>query len=124
MVDPAKDGERVVRTVGCVDVTDYVDLIVDTAHVDEVQTALAAFLAENADAYDRINYCNIPEASPFAGKLSTRRWPLRVLPSKTSCKKSVPSSSYRIAGMGIWIGWTKNSATKFAESCAAPKAKQ
>ncbi len=59
-----KNGERVVRTVGCVDVTDYVDIIVDTAHVEEVHTALAAFLAENTDAYDRINYCNIPESSP------------------------------------------------------------
>ncbi len=60
----SKDGERVVRTVGCVDVTDYVDLIVDPAHVNEVHAAFAAFLAEHADAYDRINYCNIPEASP------------------------------------------------------------
>jgi CelD/BcsL family acetyltransferase involved in cellulose biosynthesis len=58
------NGERVVRTVGCVDVTDYVDVIVDPAHVDAVYDEMAAFLKANADAYDRINWCNIPEASP------------------------------------------------------------
>lgn len=58
------NGERVVRTIGCVDVTDYVDIIVDPDHIDAVQNELAAFLSENTDAYDRINWCNIPEASP------------------------------------------------------------
>ncbi len=58
------NGERVVRTVGCVDVTDYVDIIADPAHVEAVHDALAAFLRDNADAYDRINWCNIPESSP------------------------------------------------------------
>lgn len=56
-------GERVVRTVGCVDVTDYVDIIVDPTYVDAVQTEFAAFLKANADEYDRINWCNIPESS-------------------------------------------------------------
>jgi CelD/BcsL family acetyltransferase involved in cellulose biosynthesis len=32
--------------------------------VDAVQDAFAAYLAENRDKYDRINWCNIPEASP------------------------------------------------------------
>ena len=59
-----KNGERVVRTVGCVDVTDYVDLIIDPACMEEVHTALAGFLSENDSAFDRINYCNIPEVSP------------------------------------------------------------
>ncbi len=58
------DNERIVRTIGCVDVTDYVDLIVDPEYANEVHTALATFLAENHDAYDRINLCNIPEVSP------------------------------------------------------------
>lgn len=58
------NGERVVRTVGCVDVTDYVDIIADPGHVEAVHDALATFLRENADAYDRINWCNIPEGSP------------------------------------------------------------
>ena len=61
--------ERVVRTIGCVDVTDYVDVIVDPAHVVEVHEALAAFLKDNHDAYDRINLCNIQEASPTLAHL-------------------------------------------------------
>jgi CelD/BcsL family acetyltransferase involved in cellulose biosynthesis len=58
------DGERVVRTVGCVDVTDYVDIIAHRECVEAVQYYLANFLAENTDLYDRINLCNIPETSP------------------------------------------------------------
>lgn len=59
-----RDGERVVRTIGCVDVTDYVDIIVDRDCVEPVQLALAELMLEHRKAFDRINLCNIPEASP------------------------------------------------------------
>ncbi|MDL1901327.1 GNAT family N-acetyltransferase [Anaerolineae bacterium CFX9] len=59
-----RDGERVIRTIGCVDVTDYVDIIVDRECVEPVLEALASLLAEHHSAYDRINLCNIPETSP------------------------------------------------------------
>jgi CelD/BcsL family acetyltransferase involved in cellulose biosynthesis len=58
------NGERVLRTIGCVDVTDYVDIIVDKAFTEPVQSILGAFLVEHQARYDRINLCNIPEASP------------------------------------------------------------
>jgi len=58
------EGERVLRTIGCVDVTDYVDLIVDHAHLDAVHAEFAAYLSDNRRYFDRINLCNIPEASP------------------------------------------------------------
>lgn len=58
------DGERVLRSIGCVDVTDYVDIIVDVDYVQDVQSALANVLRENHSHFDRINFCNIPEASP------------------------------------------------------------
>ncbi|HLU09815.1 MAG TPA: GNAT family N-acetyltransferase [Oceanobacillus sp.] len=58
------DGERVLRTIGCVDVTDYVDIIADRNCVEPVQFFLARFLAANRDKFDRINLCNIPEDSP------------------------------------------------------------
>ena len=58
------EGERVLRTIGCVDVTDYVDLIIDATYAEQVQNCLATFLLEHADQFDRINLCNIPEASP------------------------------------------------------------
>jgi CelD/BcsL family acetyltransferase involved in cellulose biosynthesis len=57
-------GERVVRTIGCVDVTDYVDVIVDKAFLQPVLACFAAVLNENSAKFDRINFCNIPEASP------------------------------------------------------------
>lgn len=59
----SRGDERVVRTIGCVDVTDYVDLIAEPELAHEVQGVLAQFLHEHADAYDRVNLCNIPEAS-------------------------------------------------------------
>jgi CelD/BcsL family acetyltransferase involved in cellulose biosynthesis len=59
-----RDGQRVIRTLGCVDVTDYVDIIADHDHLDEAHRALAAFLAQHKADFDRINLCNIPEASP------------------------------------------------------------
>lgn len=59
-----KDGERVVRTIGCVDVTDYVDIIAHPDYVAEVGALFAGVLAEHRLTYDRINLCNIPEASP------------------------------------------------------------
>jgi CelD/BcsL family acetyltransferase involved in cellulose biosynthesis len=64
------NNERVVRTIGCVDVTDYVDVIVDPAQAEAVHAALAQFLTDNHDAYDRINLCNIQEASPTLAMLS------------------------------------------------------
>jgi CelD/BcsL family acetyltransferase involved in cellulose biosynthesis len=56
--------ERVVRSIGCVDVTDYVDIIVDLEHISAVQQAFAHTLLEQRAYYDRINLCNIPESSP------------------------------------------------------------
>lgn len=57
------EGERVIRTIGCVDVTDYVDIIAEQTQVDQVQEALATFLADHHDQYDRVNLCNIQETS-------------------------------------------------------------
>ncbi len=58
------DSERVLRTIGCVDVTDYLDIIADKNHLEDVQRCFAHFLYEHHDRYDRINLCNIPEQSP------------------------------------------------------------
>jgi CelD/BcsL family acetyltransferase involved in cellulose biosynthesis len=57
------NGERVVRTIGCVDVTDYVDLIAAKECIHEVQSALAAYVQANDKQFDRISLCNIPKAS-------------------------------------------------------------
>ena len=58
------EGERAVQIIGCVDVTDYLDIIVDQAHLEEVYYALAEFLAAHRDHYDVLDFCNIPFDSP------------------------------------------------------------
>ncbi len=77
-----KNGERVLRTIGCVDVTDYVDIITEPEHAAVVHESLAAYLRENHAEYDRINLCNIPEVSPsladFPGKLQQQGFEVEV----------------------------------------------
>jgi CelD/BcsL family acetyltransferase involved in cellulose biosynthesis len=58
------EGERVVRGVGCIEVTDYVDCILDQDCTEPLYELLSHQLLENADRYDRICLCNIPENSP------------------------------------------------------------
>jgi CelD/BcsL family acetyltransferase involved in cellulose biosynthesis len=55
---------RVVRSIGCVEVTDYLDTIVDQDHIQPVLEAFATFLLDNTEHYDVIDLCNLPESSP------------------------------------------------------------
>ena len=57
------DGTRVIRTIGCVDVTDYLDIIARHGYEDAVYEALAAWLAGHTGDFDVIQLCNIPESS-------------------------------------------------------------
>ncbi len=54
---------KVVRIIGCIDVTDYLDFIVDKDYVETVYTAIAQYFANNRDTFDVLDFCNIPEAS-------------------------------------------------------------
>lgn len=56
-------GERVVCGIGCVDVTDYVDIIIDRDCTEAVMNCLAEFLVTYQSAFDRISLCNIPQNS-------------------------------------------------------------
>jgi CelD/BcsL family acetyltransferase involved in cellulose biosynthesis len=55
---------RVVRSIGCVEVTDYLDLIVDNQYIDVVLHAFANYAAENHEVFDTIDLCNLPEGAP------------------------------------------------------------
>lgn len=55
---------RTVRIIGCVDVTDYLDFIVDSEHLGEVFAAFADYLASHRDSFDILDFCNIPQVSP------------------------------------------------------------
>lgn len=55
---------RVVRSIGCVEVTDYLDIIADSAHSETVLAEIAAFAAQHSQQFDMIDLCNLPEYSP------------------------------------------------------------
>ncbi len=55
---------RSVQIIGCVDVTDYLDFIVDEADLDAVYAAFADYLMAHRDRYDLLDFCNIPDDSP------------------------------------------------------------
>ena len=58
------DMGRSVQIIGCVDVTDYLDLIVDQAHLPGVYAAFADYFAARRADYDVLDLCNIPDDSP------------------------------------------------------------
>ncbi len=55
---------RTIRSVGCVDVTDYLEAIVHRDYEEAIFQILADYLHENRARYDFIDLCNIPEGSP------------------------------------------------------------
>lgn len=63
-IETNREGERVVRGIGCVDVTDYVDMIVHCDYVEPVLRCFAQHLASSGDRYDRVNLCNLRAISP------------------------------------------------------------
>lgn len=62
---------RVLRYIGHIDVTDYLDLIVHEAHQTDVYNAFAAFLAQQTDAFDHIGIANMRSGSPTPSALQS-----------------------------------------------------
>lgn len=63
--------DRVVRAIGCVDVTDYLDILVEEPFAEQFIAALARTLAEHRSTFARVNLCNIPEGSLLLKHLPT-----------------------------------------------------
>lgn len=63
------DGESVLYLIGCRDVSDYLDLIVEAGQEDTVYQALLDYLEGNAPDWDLVDFCNIPQASQTLVKL-------------------------------------------------------
>ncbi|MFQ6102521.1 MAG: GNAT family N-acetyltransferase [Anaerolineae bacterium] len=64
-IAPFSAAERVLATVGCVEVSDYLDLIVAQEREKEVYAALVDYLAgPSAPAWDLLDLCNIHQDSP------------------------------------------------------------
>lgn len=57
------DGRRVVYTVGCMDVTDYLDIIARQGYEDAVYEALVGWLVAHRDQWDEVCICNMPQES-------------------------------------------------------------
>lgn len=56
--------ERVVRLLGCTDIVDYLDMIIQPGYERPViEAALSYMLSPEAPAWDRFNLCNIPQES-------------------------------------------------------------
>ncbi len=76
-------GVRALSLVGCKEVTDYLDVIIDSEHMPEVLPALVNYLVSGSIPYDCIEFCNIPEASPvlaaLPGLLRARGFTVEVL---------------------------------------------
>lgn len=58
------DAGREVHTIGCIDVTDYLDVIADATCTDAVLDCFAGYLADHVDEFNRIALCNVPQTSP------------------------------------------------------------
>ncbi len=70
ITDP--QGQRALATVGCVEVADYLDFIVEQGQEDKVYAALVDYLSgPNAPAWDLLNLCNIHQDSPTLEILPT-----------------------------------------------------
>lgn len=57
-------GRRSLQFIGTVDVTDYLDLIVEEAYLQPVCEAVASYLAEHHAEFDELDLWNIPATSP------------------------------------------------------------
>jgi len=63
-------GQRVLATVGCVEVSDYLDLIVARGRESEVYPALLDYLADSgAIGWDVLDLCNVHQDSPTLAEL-------------------------------------------------------
>lgn len=58
------DQKKVIRAIGCKEVTDYVDLIVLKGQEQPVYQAIAQALFERRAQFDHLNLCNVPANSP------------------------------------------------------------
>ena len=58
------DDEQTVRAIGCEDVTDYLDVIIDSDAVAAVMNCFGVFLREHSEQFDCVQLCNIPHDSP------------------------------------------------------------
>ena len=63
------DGVSVLYLIGCRDVSDYLDLIIEAGQEETVYRALLDYLESDAPSWDLLDFCNIPQQSQTFVKL-------------------------------------------------------
>ncbi|GAB4431523.1 MAG: hypothetical protein Kow0031_12640 [Anaerolineae bacterium] len=63
-------GQRILSFVGCVDVSDYLDLLVDAGHVEAVYEALLETLLNRVEGWDGLYLCSLPHQSITHSRLA------------------------------------------------------
>jgi CelD/BcsL family acetyltransferase involved in cellulose biosynthesis len=92
------DGLRHFSLVGCIEVSDYLDLIIAAGHEDAVYQALLAWLhSPAAPAWDRMTLCNLPQDSP-----THRRLPEVAAANGVTCVTSVEDVCPIVELPGDW----------------------
>lgn len=61
--DNTNPDRRMIRMIGCRDVSDYLDVIVAAGYEEAVYRRLLRYLSEEAEPWDVLDLCNIPEDS-------------------------------------------------------------
>jgi CelD/BcsL family acetyltransferase involved in cellulose biosynthesis len=59
----SEDGQAILYMVGCRDVSDYLDLIVERGQEEQVYGAFVDYLADDAPDWQILDLCNIPQDS-------------------------------------------------------------
>jgi CelD/BcsL family acetyltransferase involved in cellulose biosynthesis len=60
---------QVIRPIGCVEVTDYLDVIAHPDHREAFLRGVVDWMADKQDCYSRINLCNNQDGSPTVEQL-------------------------------------------------------
>ncbi len=61
--DDSDPDRRMIRMIGCRDVSDYLDLIVARGYEDAVYRRFVSYLSNEAAPWDALDLCNIPQQS-------------------------------------------------------------
>jgi CelD/BcsL family acetyltransferase involved in cellulose biosynthesis len=94
---------RKVSQIGCVDVTDYLQVIVRKGQEGAVFSAFADYIAAHPDRYNVLELCNIPESSPM------REWLPGLIEARgLSCVEEVQDVCPVIALPEDWEGYVNS----------------
>jgi CelD/BcsL family acetyltransferase involved in cellulose biosynthesis len=92
-----EDDRRVLHTVGCVEVSDYLDLVTASEREEDVLAAFLDFLAgPDAPAWDALDLCNVHERSPTLNLLpelaQARGWQTQIEAQEVCPVVALPDS--------------------------------